>query len=65
MNHFIIEQWKEFELEIPGKVRYAVSNLGRLKSFTLYIKEGKLLKLPKNDGFPYLRYVRQINNKKK
>jgi len=64
MSHFITEQWKEYELEIPGKVRYAVSNLGRLKSFTSNIKEGRLLKPANNDGFPYFRYVRQVNNKK-
>lgn len=64
MSHFIVEQWKEYVLEVPGKVRYAVSNLGRLKSFTTNIKEGRLLKPPLNNGFPYFRYVRQENNKK-
>jgi hypothetical protein len=64
MSHFITEQWKEYELEVPGKVRYAVSNLGRLKSFTNNIKEGRILKPANNDGFPYFRYVRQVNNKK-
>ncbi|WP_430399374.1 NUMOD4 domain-containing protein [Flavobacterium sp.] len=65
MSHFITEQWKEYELEVPGKVRYAVSNLGRLKSFTSNIKEGKIIKHVLNDGFPYFRYVRQTNNVKK
>jgi len=64
MSHYITEQWKEYELEVPGKVRYAVSNLGRLKSFSSNIKEGRLLKPANNDGFPYFRYVRQVNNKK-
>jgi hypothetical protein len=65
MNHFITEQWKEYEIEVPGKVRYAISNLGRIKSFTSNINEGRLLKPVNNDGFPYFRYARQINNKKK
>ena len=65
MSHFITEQWKEYKLEVPGKVRYAVSNLGRLKSFTSNIKEGKIIKHVLNDGFPYFRYVRQTNNVKK
>lgn len=65
MGYFVVEQWKEYEIEVPGKVRYAISNLGRLKSFTDTIISGKLLKGAKSDGFPYLKYVRQTDNKKK
>ena len=42
MNHFVIEQWREYPIEVPGKVRYAVSNYGRLKSFTDKIENGKI-----------------------
>ena len=44
MSHFVIEQWKEYPILVPGKVRYAVSNYGRLKSFTDTIENGKILK---------------------
>jgi hypothetical protein len=58
----IQEEWKEFEIEIKGKVRYAVSNHGRLKSFTDNIDEGRMLKGSMIEGFVYLRFKRQKNN---
>lgn len=61
----IVEEWREFELEIPGLVRYAVSNHGRLKSFTFDIKAGRIVKGALCDGFPYLRYKRMIEGKRK
>lgn len=61
----IVEEWKEYELALPGRVRYAVSNHGRLKSFTTDIKEGRIIKPALCDGFPYLRYKRVINGKRK
>ena len=65
MNHFVIEQWREYPIEVPGKVRYAVSNYGRLKSFTDKIENGKILKGAPTEGFLFLRYVRSVNGKKK
>ncbi len=62
MNHFIIEQWKEYPLEKPGKVRYAISNYGRIKSFTNEISDGKILKGAVTEGFLFIRYKRQVNN---
>lgn len=56
------EEWKEFEIEVEGKVRYAVSNHGQLKSFTDNINEGRILKGSMIEGFVYLRYKRQNNN---
>ena len=64
MNHFVIEQWREYPIEVPGKVRYAVSNYGRLKSFTDKIENGKILKGAPTEGFLFLRYVRSVNGKK-
>ena len=55
MNHFVIEQWREYPIEVPGKVRYAVSNYGRLKSFTDKIENGKILKGAPTEGFLFLR----------
>ena len=65
MSHFVIENWKEYKIEIPGKVRYAVSNHGRIKSFVDTIESGKILKGAITEGFLFLRYTRQENNKKK
>lgn len=65
MHNFIRvkEEWKEFEIEVKGKVRYAVSNHGRLKSFVDDINEGRILKGSLTEGFLFLRYKR-FNNKK-
>ncbi len=65
MSHFVIEQWKEYPIQVPGKVRYAVSNYGRLKSFTENIENGKILKGAPTEGFLFLRYVRMCNGEKK
>ena len=65
MSHFVIEQWKEYPIQAPGKVRYAVSNYGRLKSFTDTIENGKFLKGAPTEGFLFLRYVRMYNGEKK
>lgn len=62
MGHFILEQWKEYKIKVDGKVKYAVSNLGRIKSFTDSIEKGKLLKGSITEGFLFLRYKRQKNN---
>ena len=62
MSHFVIEQWKEYVLPNPGKVRYAFSNYGRIKSFTDKIENGKLLKGGITEGFLFLRYKRFTNN---
>jgi len=46
-----MEVWEEYEIEAVQKVRYAVSNIGRIKSFTDSIANGKLLKGSKTEGF--------------
>lgn len=63
MGHFLMETWEEYNIEVVEKVRYAVSNIGRIKSFTDTISNGKLLKGSKTEGFLFLRYKRQENNK--
>ena len=62
MGHFVLEQWKEYKIEIEGKVKYAVSNLGRIKSFSESIESGNFLKGGITEGFLFLRYKRQKNN---
>ena len=54
----IKEEWKEFEIEVEGRVRYAVSNHGGLKSFTTTIESGRVLKGSLVEGFIYLNYKR-------
>jgi len=50
------EQWKEFFPADKLKFRYAISNFGRLKSFTDKIEEGTLLKGNKVNGYRVFRY---------
>jgi hypothetical protein len=59
----IKEEWKEFEIEVEGRVRYAVSNHGGLKSFTTTIESGRVLKGSLVEGFIYLKYKRYHNKK--
>jgi hypothetical protein len=54
MNHFIVEQWKEFVPEFVMVRRYKISNLGRIKSFNQNLEDERLLKGTKCDGYPYL-----------
>ena len=61
MNHFVIEQWKEYIIPNPAKTRYAVSNHGRVKSFTTSINEGRIVKGTVTEGFLFIRYKRQTN----
>ncbi|MBA5791867.1 hypothetical protein H1R17_11630 [Flavobacterium sp. xlx-214] len=50
------EQFKELVLEDKKKLRYAVSNYGRLISFTNEIKEGNLLKPNVTNKLKIFRY---------
>lgn len=57
------ETWKEFPLGYQSKFRYAVSNLGRLKSFTDDIHKGRILEGGSVDGYKIFRF-RIYRNKK-
>jgi len=50
------EKWKEFKIDYNAKFRYAISNFGRLISFTDKIENGKLLKGSTIDDYKTLRY---------
>lgn len=50
------EEFKEVELEDKLTFRYAVSNRGRIISFSDDIKNGRLLNGSKSDGYKMLRY---------
>jgi hypothetical protein len=57
---FALEKFKEITIDPALTLRYAISNYGRLVSFTNKIEEGRLLKGSLTDGYRMLRYkVRQ------
>ncbi len=53
------EIFREIETAIPLKYRYAVSNRGRLISFTNEFRDGNVLKGSVSDGFKAFRYRRK------
>ena len=59
------EVFREIEVNDVMKYRYAVSNRGRLVSFSDTIENGNLLKGSLSDGYKVFRYVKVINGKKK
>jgi len=58
------EEFKEIILETQHRVRYALSNHGRLVSYTDEVKNGTLLKGTLTDGYRTLRLCFQKNNKR-
>ncbi len=58
------EVFREIETDIPLKFRYAVSNRGRLISFTNEFRDGRLLKGSTSDGYKTFRYRDPENGKK-
>lgn len=59
------EEFKEIIIEDKLKLRYAVSNKGRLMSFVDDIKFGRILKGSKADGYKMFRYPVTIDGKTK
>ena len=57
------EQFKEIELEKELTLRYAISNFGRLVSFTDSIESGRLIKGSITEGYRIMRYRVRQNNK--
>jgi hypothetical protein len=56
------EEFKEVSLGSPQRMRYAVSNKGRLASFTDRIEDGTILKGGNSDGYVTLRYIERNEN---
>ncbi|MEQ8323701.1 MAG: NUMOD4 domain-containing protein [Vicingaceae bacterium] len=55
-SSFSDEVWKEIDLIPPGiRLKYAVSNYGRVKSFKTDISEGNILKGGLIGGYPILK----------
>lgn len=63
MRVFPGEMWKEFNPVASAKMRYAVSNFGRLISFTDTIEEGLLLNGSSVGGYKYLGFRIRRNGK--
>jgi hypothetical protein len=57
------EEFREIEVDFSLKLRYAVSNRGRMVSFTDEIKNGRLLKGTLSQGYKVFRF--KIYRKKK
>ena len=58
------EIFREIEVDIPLKFRYAFSNRGRLVSFTENINDGTILKGSYADGYKTFRYAKTVNRKR-
>jgi hypothetical protein len=64
LRFYATETFKEISLEHKLQLRYAISNFGRLVSFTDEIENGKLVKGSKQDGYRIWRYkTRDVKNK--
>lgn len=57
------EEFKEIIIEDKLRLRYAVSNKGRLISFVDDIKFGRILKGARTDGYKMFRYPQTIDGK--
>ena len=53
---FVTEKFKEINLEDKLKFRYAISNLGRLISFTDNFEDGRIVKGSITEGYRIFRY---------
>lgn len=63
IRKFPNEEFKEVTFDIPLKKRYAVSNKGRIASFTDRIEDGEILKGSRSDGYVTLRFKVKEGNK--
>jgi hypothetical protein len=57
------EKFKEIPIDAPLRKRYAVSNYGRLMSFTETFEDGIILKGGKADGYRIMRYKIRVDKK--
>jgi hypothetical protein len=57
------EKFRQVEIDYPLKNKYAVSDRGRLISYTEKFEDGRLLKGHDSDGYKTLRYVMRNNGK--
>lgn len=64
INFYPNEKWKEVEFKNRSGLRYAISNFGRLVSFSESIKEGRLLKCAQVKGYKVFRNFEDVNGKR-
>ncbi|MFA6924612.1 MAG: HNH endonuclease [Bacteroidales bacterium] len=57
IRFFYNEEWKEFKRDYNSKFRYAISNFGRVISFTDKVENGTLLKCGQIGGYKVLQYI--------
>jgi hypothetical protein len=60
---FANEEFKEIKLEGKLQLRYAISNFGRLLSFTETFEDGRILKGSMIEGYRIFRYKIRVKNK--
>lgn len=60
---FASETFKEIPIDAPLRRKYAVSNYGRLMSFTESFEDGIILKGGKADGYRIMRYKIRVGQK--
>ncbi|MBQ0907957.1 hypothetical protein KBJ98_04500 [Flavobacterium sp. F-328] len=58
-----MEEFREIEIDYPLRKRYAVSNRGRLMSFTETFSDGQILNGGMSSGYNTLRYKTNKNGK--
>ena len=56
VKNYYNEKWVEIDLGYNSKLNYAISNYGRLVSFTESIKEGRILNGSLIEGYRIFRY---------
>ncbi|MGK4568229.1 hypothetical protein [Flavobacterium sp. 3HN19-14] len=59
------EEFRQIPIEVPLKMKYGVSNYGRLISYTETFQDGNEIKGGLSDGYRTMRYVIQREGKKK
>lgn len=60
---FATEKFREITLAGPLQLRYAISNMGRLVSFTDSIEDGRIVNGSKIEGYRIFRYKVRIDGK--
>jgi hypothetical protein len=60
---FTAETFKEIPINAPLRLKYAISNYGRLVSFSDSIENGRILKGGKVDGYRTLGYKMKVKGK--
>lgn len=63
IRFFATEKFKEITLSGPLQLRYAISNYGRMISFTEKFEEGRIINGSKIEGYRIFRYKTRIEGK--